>query len=88
MLIDLNRAGMGLMEIVTEPEFDQAFDVYSFVRELAVVLRTIGVAETLMDDGGFRVDVNVSLHKLKHSNDSNVKKESSKLRCYAKFILT
>ncbi len=72
ILIDLNRAGVGLMEIVTEPEFEEAFDVYSFVRELALVLRSIDAAETIMDDGGFRVDVNVSVHKLKYSSDSKV----------------
>ncbi len=72
MLIDYNRAGAGLMEIVTEPVFEEAFDVYSFVRELALVLRSINAAETIMDDGGFRVDVNVSVHKLKYSNDLKV----------------
>ena len=72
MLIDYNRAGVGLMEIVTEPVFEEAFDVYSFVRELALVLRSINAAETIMDDGGFRVDVNVSVHKLKYSNKLKV----------------
>ena len=72
MLIDLNRAGIGLMEIVTEPVFEEAFDVYSFVRELSSVLRAIETCETIMDDGGFRVDVNVSVHKLRRSNDPKV----------------
>ena len=52
--------------------FEEAFDVYSFVRELALVLRSINAAETIMDDGGFRVDVNVSVHKLKYSNKLKV----------------
>ena len=68
-LIDLNRAGMGLMEIVTEPDFESAFDSYSFVRELALVLRSIDASKASMGEGGFRVDVNVSVHKLdKHNN--------------------
>jgi len=62
-LVDLNRAGMGLMEIVTEPCFESAFDAYSFARELALLLRSIGTCHSLMGEGGFRVDVNVSVHK-------------------------
>lgn len=62
-LIDLNRVGMGLMEIVTEPDFDEAFDSYSFARELALTLRSLGTCEANMSDGGFRVDVNVSVHE-------------------------
>lgn len=62
-LIDLNRAGMGLMEIVTEPCFESAFDSYSFVRELAIVLQSLGTCQAQMGEGGFRVDVNVSVHE-------------------------
>ncbi len=62
-LIDLNRAGMGLMEIVTEPCFESAFESYSFARELALLLRSTGTCDSLMGEGGFRVDVNVSVHK-------------------------
>jgi aspartyl-tRNA(Asn)/glutamyl-tRNA(Gln) amidotransferase subunit B len=63
-LIDLNRAGMGLMEIVTEPDFEEAFDAYSFVRELALLLKSLETCESMMGEGGFRVDVNVSVHEL------------------------
>ena len=69
MLIDLNRAGIGLMEIVTEPDFESAFDCYSFTRELALVLRSISTCSALMNDGAFRVDVNVSVHKQDKSTD-------------------
>ena len=62
-LIDLNRAGMGLMEIVTEPCFNSAFESYSFARELAIVLQSIGTCQAQMGEGGFRVDVNVSVHE-------------------------
>ena len=51
------------MEIVTEPDFDEAFDSYSFARELALTLRSLGTCEAQMSDGGFRVDVNVSVHE-------------------------
>lgn len=54
---------MGLMEIVTEPDFEDALDSYSFAREVALVLRSIGTCDAQMGEGGFRVDVNVSVHK-------------------------
>ena len=60
-LIDLNRAGMGLMEIVTEPDFESAFDAYSFVRELAFILRSLGTCKADMSEGSFRVDGNFFL---------------------------
>jgi aspartyl-tRNA(Asn)/glutamyl-tRNA(Gln) amidotransferase subunit B len=67
LLIDLNRAGTGLMEIVTEPDFERAFDCYSFVRELALLLRSLGTCDAIMGEGGFRVDVNVSVHEIDQS---------------------
>ncbi len=66
ILVDLNRAGLGLMEIVTEPDFETAFECYSFVRELAFVLKSIGTCDASgisIGEGSFRVDVNVSVHK-------------------------
>ena len=67
VLIDLNRAGLGLMEIVTEPDFESALECYSFARELAFVFRSIGTCDARyvsVGEGSFRVDVNVSVHKL------------------------
>jgi aspartyl-tRNA(Asn)/glutamyl-tRNA(Gln) amidotransferase subunit B len=63
-LVDLNRAGMGLMEIVTEPDFEDAIESYSFARELALVLRSLGTCDAKMAEGGFRVDVNISVHRI------------------------
>jgi aspartyl-tRNA(Asn)/glutamyl-tRNA(Gln) amidotransferase subunit B len=73
VLIDLNRAGVGLMEIVTEPDFETAFDCYSFVRELAFLLRSIETCDASsvsIGEGSFRVDVNISLHK--QDNNGNL----------------
>ena len=70
VLVDLNRVGLGLMEIVTEPDLQTAFDAYSFARELAFVLKSIDTCNASglsIGEGAFRVDVNVSLHRL----DSN-----------------
>ena len=60
--IDLNRAGAPLIEIVTDPDFNHADDVVAFLCELQAILRTLDVSKASMDDGCFRVDVNVSVH--------------------------
>lgn len=62
-LIDLNRAGVGLMEIVTEPDFSCAEEVVTFLKELKAILLKIGTCECNMESGNFRVDVNISIHK-------------------------
>ncbi|CAG0888780.1 unnamed protein product [Cyprideis torosa] len=62
-LIDLNRAGVGLMEIVFEPDVETADEAVSLVRELAEVLELIGASSARMDEGAFRVDVNVSVNR-------------------------
>lgn len=62
-LIDLNRAGIGLMEIITEPEFCSAVEAASFVRELQLILQVIGVCDGKMEEGSLRVDASVSVRR-------------------------
>lgn len=69
-LIDLNRCGLGLMEIVTEPNFQDSIDTSSFVYELANLLKTLNVCDVNMKEGGFRVDCNISVHKILSKNES------------------
>ena len=47
-LIDLNRAGMGLMEIVTEPDFRSSLEAASFVRELQLILQALDTCDGKM----------------------------------------
>jgi len=61
-LLDLNRAGIGMMEIVTEPDIPNAKDAGTFVKTIQRLLRAIGTCDGNMEDGSFRVDVNVSIH--------------------------
>eukprot|EP00045_Choanoeca_perplexa_P006414 m.54521 g.54521 ORF g.54521 m.54521 type:complete len:501 (+) comp13628_c0_seq1:121-1623(+) len=63
-LVDFNRAGMGLMEIVTEPDLTSGAQAASFVRQLVALLKTLGVSDGKLAEGSLRVDANVSL---KHS---------------------
>ncbi|XP_041359895.1 glutamyl-tRNA(Gln) amidotransferase subunit B, mitochondrial-like isoform X2 [Gigantopelta aegis] len=62
-LIDLNRAGTGLMEIVTEPDFTSGEEAASFVKELQLILQSIGTCDGKMSEGSLRVDANISIHQ-------------------------
>lgn len=64
-LVDYNRAGVALMELVTEPVIHSASDAASFGRELQLLLRTLGVSDANMDKGEMRLEPNVSLSNKK-----------------------
>ncbi|CAG0882004.1 unnamed protein product [Darwinula stevensoni] len=60
-LIDLNRAGVGLMEIVFEPDLRNGDEAVAAVKELIAILKKIGTCSCKMEEGALRVDVNVSV---------------------------
>ena len=60
-LIDVNRSGVPLMELVTRPDMHSAAEAMAFLRTLRQVLRYIGVSDADMEKGSFRCDANVSL---------------------------
>ena len=60
-LIDYNRAGVPLMELVTEPVIHTSQQAMAFGRELQLLLRTLGVSDADMEKGQMRVEVNVSI---------------------------
>ena len=60
-LIDLNRCGVPLIEIVTKPVFSTAEEVKAFLVELRRLVRWIGVSDANMDEGSLRCDANVSI---------------------------
>src|SRR6185295_6697141 len=59
--VDLNRAGIPLLEIVSEPDMRSAAEAVAYLRTLRSVLRYIEVSDADMERGHFRCDVNVSL---------------------------
>lgn len=62
-LVDYNRSGIPLLEIVTEPDFRSADEVISFLEQLRLTLLYLGVSDCRLQEGSLRVDVNLSVHK-------------------------
>ncbi len=60
-LVDFNRAGIPLMELVTEPVIHSAKQAVEFARELQLLMRTLGVSDANMEKGEMRVEPNISL---------------------------
>ena len=61
--IDLNRAGVALMEIVSEPDMRSPEEAGAYVRKLRTILRYLGTCDGNMEEGSMRADVNVSVRK-------------------------
>lgn len=61
--VDLNRAGVALMEIVTKPDLRSAEEAGDFLRKLRSILRYLGTCDGNMEEGSLRCDVNVSLRR-------------------------
>ncbi len=61
--IDFNRAGVALMEIVSEPEMRSSQEAMAYVKKLRSILRYLGTCDGNMEEGSMRVDANISLHK-------------------------
>lgn len=59
--VDFNRAGVPLMELVTEPVVHTAEEAGAFARELQILLRTLGVSRANMEKGEMRVEANISI---------------------------
>lgn len=65
-LMDYNRAGLPLIEIVSEPDLKSAKEAREFVEKLAQTLRFLDVSDCIMAEGSMRCDVNINLENLEN----------------------
>ncbi|HEY6578723.1 MAG TPA: Asp-tRNA(Asn)/Glu-tRNA(Gln) amidotransferase subunit GatB [Rhizomicrobium sp.] len=61
--VDLNRAGMALMEIVSRPDMRSSEEAAAFVKKLRAIVRYLGTCDGNMEEGSMRADVNVSVRR-------------------------
>lgn len=79
-LVDLNRAGTPLLEIVSEPEINSPAEAKAFARELYLLMKYAGVSDGDMYHGNLRFDVNVSVSK--DVNQKGIRTETKNLNSF------
>ena len=81
-LIDLNRAGTPLMEIVTEPDLESAEEAFAYLRSLQMVLHSCNTSDADLEKGNLRCDVNISL-RVNESDSLGEKVELKNLNSFS-----
>ncbi|MCI8654610.1 MAG: Asp-tRNA(Asn)/Glu-tRNA(Gln) amidotransferase subunit GatB [Clostridia bacterium] len=84
-LIDLNRAGVPLIEIVSEPDLRSAEEVEQYLRKLKSILEYIEVSDCKMQEGSLRADVNVSVRK-KGENELGTRTEMKNMNSFRSIV--
>lgn len=62
-LVDINRAGTPLVEIVSHPDMKSSYESRAYVMRLHSIIKYLGISDANMDEGSFRADVNISVKK-------------------------
>lgn len=81
-LVDFNRAGVSLMELVTEPDFENAKDTRAFCQKLRQILRYLDASNADMEKGQMRCEVNISLYPEGSERLSGTKVEVKNLNSF------
>ncbi len=81
-VLDYNRGGVPLIEIVSQPDFHDPFECVSYLDELRSLLRRLGVSEAAMESGNFRCEPNISVRP-KGSTELRTKTEVKNLNSFA-----
>ena len=80
-LVDYNRAGVALIELVTEPDFKSSTEVINFAKDLQLIAKYLGVSNANMEKGEMRIEVNLSL-KEKGAEELGTKVEVKNLNSF------
>jgi aspartyl-tRNA(Asn)/glutamyl-tRNA(Gln) amidotransferase subunit B len=62
-LVDLNRAGTPLIEIVTQPDMSSSYEARAYLQRLRSIMQYLGISDVNMEEGSFRGDINISVRK-------------------------
>lgn len=81
MQVDLNRAGVPLLEIVSEPDMRTGIEAAEYAAELQRVVRYVGISNGNMQEGSLRCDVNVSIRPFGQSEFGTKVNSLLKLLC-------
>ena len=80
-LVDVNRAGVPLMEVVSEPDMHSPEEARQYLMKLRTILQFLGVSSGNMEEGSFRCDANISIRPF-GSTDSGVKVEVKNMNSF------
>lgn len=81
-LIDFNRSSVPLVEIVTEPDIKSASQASEYAKKIRSVLRTLNIADCNMEQGGMRLEANISLQKEGEKELPNYKVELKNINSF------